>query len=251
MAEKEIIDIKILNEPDPELLQAPPFVKVERVILQHLYSDGTSSRPYNFDMVTLPYFADAVAVVIYYIDQDRNIFVGVRKSIRPSIYLRKLDAYKKKLDRREYLTYYEIVAGGIEHKDLEPGGIGINGRAAMEVKEEAGFEVEPSEIEKLGGGVFSSPGSGKEKIHFRAVKVNPESQKPPVGDGHPLEEVGKFEFIEIRKLLDKCHSGEIEDSKTEIGAKRLAARLGYVPELGKWKDELPQNIRDNFSSLGL
>jgi len=251
MPEKEIAEIKILQPSNPELLEAPPFVKVERVILQHVYNDGTKSRPYHFDMVTIPHFADAVAVVIYHIDEARNILIGIRKSIRPSIYLRKLDPYKKKLDTREYLTYWEIVAGGIEHKDLEPGGAGIEGRAAMEVLEEAGFEVNPSQIEKLGGGVFSSPGSGKEKIHFRAVRVDPGTQRIPQGDGHPLEEAGKFEFIEIRKLLNRCHSGEIEDSKTEIGAKRLAAYLGYLPELGLWLDELPDDLQKRFSKLGL
>ncbi len=251
MPEKEIKEIRILKNADPELKNAPPFVKVERVILQHHYTDGSSSRPYHFDMVTLPYFADAVAIVIYYVDDSRNIWVGVRKSIRPSIYMRKFDPYKKKLDQKEYLTYYEIVAGGIEHGDLEPGGAGIDGRAAKEVLEEAGFEIEPSDLEKLGGGVFSSPGSGKEKIHFRAVRVNPDTRKTPTGDGHPLEEAGKFLFIEIRELLEKCHRGEIEDSKTEIGARRLAAHLGYIPEIGTWADELPENLRKNFSNLGL
>ncbi len=251
MPVKKIAEIRIVEDTDPESQNAPPFVKVERVILQNVYSDGSSSSPYHFDMVTLPRFADAVAVVIYYVDSRKRIWVGIRESIRPSIYLRKLDPYKRKLDEKEYLTYPEIVAGGIEHRDLEAGGAGIDGRAAMEVLEEAGFEVEASQMEKLGGGVFSSPGSGKEKIHFRAVRVDPAAQRVARGDGHPLEEAGEFSFVEIRELLEKCHRGEIEDSKTEIGARRLALHLGYVPELDLWVEELPENIRANFSKLGL
>ncbi len=251
MPGKQITEIKIIEDADPKLRNAPSFVKVERVILQHKYSDGSTSRPYHFDMVTLPYFADAVAVVVYHVDPHKRLWIGIRKSIRPSIYLRKFDRYKRKLDDREYLTYYEIVAGGIEHEDVEPGGIGIDGRAAREVLEEAGFEVKASDMEQLGAGVFSSPGSGKEKIHFRAVRVDPRRQIPPRGDGHPLEEVGEFEFIEIGDLLKKCHMGEIEDSKTEIGARRLALRLGYIPELGIWGEELPEHLRCNFSKLGL
>ena len=246
MAEKKIAEIEIVKNRLPQLADAPPFVKVERLILRHRYTDGTSSRPYHFDMVTLPHFADAVAVVVYHVDKKREIWVGVRESIRPSIYLRKLDPYKKMLDKKEYLTYLEIVAGGIEHEDLKPGGIGIDGRAALEVLEEAGFEVNASDMENLGGGVFSSPGSGKEKIHFRAVQVDPKKQKNPKGDGHPLEEAGHFMFMHIRELIEKCEKGDIEDSKTEIGARRLAARLGYIVELGMWADELPYHFGERL-----
>lgn len=250
MRPKEIQEIEIIPNEDTTLAHPPPFAQVERRLLRHRYSDGSVSRAYFFDTVTLP-FADAVAIVIYYIDSNRRIQIGIRESVRPSIYFRKLDHWKSKLDTKEYLTYPEIVAGGIEYGDLETDGIGINGRAALEVFEEAGFEVKPSSFENIGGGVFSSPGSGKEKIHFRAVRVNPGKQEIPGGDGHPLEEVGKLVFIEIRDLLTECQTGEIEDSKTEIGARRLADHLGFIPELNLWQDELPPELKSAYCSLGL
>jgi len=64
------------------------------------------------------------------------------------------------------------VAGGIEYDDLK--GLGIDGRAAREVREEAGFQVRPEDAVALGEATVSSPAYGMEKIHYRAVRVDPE-----------------------------------------------------------------------------
>jgi len=119
------------------------------------------------------YFADAVAIVLYHIDDERKVWVGLRHGVRPSIYFRKDNPVKAKLDSQSRLTYLELVAGGIEYGDL--GTIGIDGRAALEVREEAGFEVEAEEMVSLGKPTFSSPGSGMEKLHYRAVQVDPDN----------------------------------------------------------------------------
>ena len=242
----QLQEIEVMEEEGVE--DRPPFIRVRRIRLRHRYSGGRFSSPYLFDILEGP-FADAVAVLVYYMGQDEKIWVGLRRGVRPSIYLRRKNPAKAALDGAPRLLYYEIVAGGIEYGDLD--GLGIDGRAAREVEEEAGFQVRPEDVFRLGEGTFSSPGFGMEKIHYRAVKVDPRQGGPPQGDGHPLEEVGEFQFCELTEALAWCRSGVIQDSKTEIGLYRLANYLGYLPELGQWRRELPMELQRRCRPLGL
>ncbi len=239
-------DVEVVAEDRGE--EESPFIRVRRLRLRHRYTNDQYSATYPFDMIEGP-FADAVAIVLYHIDKQSRVWVGLRRGVRPSIYLRKNNPAKASLDGLPRLIYLELVAGGIEYDDLD--NIGINGRAALEVKEEAGFEVKAEEMVSLGGGLFSSPGFGMEKLHFRAVQVDPSTGGEPQGDGHPLEEVGDLQFHELSKALSWCRRGEIEDTKTEIGLYRLANYLGYHPELGRWRHELPLELRRRVRSLGL
>ena len=243
---ERLMDIEVVGEETGE--SVPPFVRLRRLRLRHRYANGMYSQPYIFDVIE-GHFADAVAVVLYYIDEDGKVCVGLRRGVRPSIYLRKNNPAKVSLDGMPRLIYLELVAGGIEYKDLNT--LGINGRAAREVKEEAGYEVEAEELVELGGGSFSSPGFGMEKIYYRAVKVDPRKGMEPEGDGHPMEELGDFQFHELSKAISWCRSGEIEDAKTEIGLYRLANYLGYHPEFGLWRKELPPDLLQRVRSLGL
>ena len=238
-------DIEVVAEDTGET--ESPFVRVRRLRLRHRYTDGQYSAAYSFTLIEGP-FADAVAIVLYHIDTEAKVWVGLRRGLRPSIYLRKNNPAKASLDNLSRLTYLELVAGGVEYGDLDS--IGINGRAALEVKEEAGFEVETEDMINLGEGTFSAPGFGMEKLHYRAVRVNPDKGSEPEGDGHPLEEVGDFQFHELSEAISWCRSGEIEDAKTEIGLCRLAHYLGYHPELGLWRHELPSELRKCARSLG-
>ena len=239
-------DIEVLAEEsgDPE----PPFIRVLRLRLRHRYDGDQYSAAYTFDMIEGS-FADAVVVVLYHIDREGKVMVGLRRGVRPSIYLRKNNPAKAFLDGLPRLTFLELVAGGIEYADLDS--IGIDGRAALEVREEAGFEVEAENMLSLGAGTFSSPGSGMEKLHYRAVRVDPSKGIEPKGDGHPLEEVGDVRFYELSEAITRCRSGEIEDAKTEIGLYRLANYLGYHPELNVWRNKLPVELRQRVRSLGL
>ena len=238
-------EIEVVAEDKDET--ESPFVRVRRLRLRHRYADGQYSAAYLFDLIEGP-FADAVAVVLYHIDSEAKVWVGLRRGLRPSIYLRKNNPAKASLDNLSRLTYRELVAGGVEYGDLE--NIGIDGRAALEVKEEAGFEVQVEDMINLGEGTFSAPGFGMEKLHYRAVRVNPDEASEPEGDGHPLEEVGDFQFHELSEAISWCRRGEIEDAKTEIGLCRLAHYLGYHPELGLWYHELPSELRKRARLLG-
>lgn len=243
---KLLEEIEVVAEDTGET--EAPFVRVRRLRLRHRYADGQYSAAYSFDLIEGP-FADAVAIVLYHIDSEAKVWVGLRRGLRPSIYLRKNNPAKASLDNLSRLTYLELVAGGVEYGDLDS--IGIDGRAALEVKEEAGFEVQAEEMISLGAGTFSAPGFGMEKLHYRAARVNPAKGSEPEGDGHPLEEVGDFQFRELSEAISWCRSGEIEDAKTEIGLCRLAHYLGYHPELGLWRHQLPSELRECARSLGL
>lgn len=242
----QLREIEVLEEEGLE--ERPPFIRVRTLRLRHRYEGDRFSSPYLFDMLEGP-FADAVAIVLYSIDLERNIWVGLRRGVRPSIYLRKNNPAKAALDGAPRLLYYEIVAGGIEYGDFE--GLGVNGRAAREVQEEAGFQVRPEDVVALGEGTVSSPAYGMEKIHYRAVRVDPEQGCQPEGDGHPLEEVGDFQFHELTKAIAWCRSGMIQDGKTEIALLRFANYLGYLPELGLWRHELPPDLQGRLRWLGL
>lgn len=243
---EELQDVEVVEEDvDGE---QPPFIRVRSLLLRNRYQGQRYSRPYRFDVVEGP-FVDAVAVVLYWVDREGKVLVGLRRGIRPSIYLRKNNPKKALLDGKPRLIYQELVAGGIEDGDLES--IGIDGRAAVEVREEAGFEVSRESMVSLGEGTFSSPGFGMEKLHYRAARVAPSRGQKPEGDGHPLEEVGDFSFHELSQTIAWCRSGRIQDSKTEIGLYRLANYLGYHPELRLWDYELPEKLRQRRRSLGL
>ena len=144
---------------------------------------------------------------------------------------------------------HTIVAGGIESEDLDT--IGINGRAALEVREEDGFEVSADDMVSLGAGTFSSPGAGMEKVHYRAVRVDHRAGGEPKGDAHPLEEVGDFQFQELSEAISWCRCGMIEDCKTEIGLCRLADYLGFHTNLGMWRYQLPLDLQRGVQPLGL
>jgi len=49
---------------------------------------------------------------------------------------------------------------------------------------------------------------------------------PHEGDGSPLEEGSHLQWRTLPDALRACDAGQIEDAKTEIGFRRMAARMG-------------------------
>ena len=200
--------------------RADRFLRLETLRLRNRYADGTSSREYLSDLVLAP-GVDAVAVVLFY-RESGNVYVGVTECIRPALYLRQ-SLPLPRADARVYLTLTEIVAGRLEAGDV--GDEGIDRRAAIEAREEAGFEVVPGDAIRLGGGLFASPGLTPEKVHFRAFEVDPARQQEIHGDGSPMEASHRIRFIELGEAIGLCTRGVIEDPKSEIGFRRLADYL--------------------------
>jgi len=198
------------------------YLRLETLRVRNHYIDGTSSREYHCDIVLAP-GVDAVAVILFY-RADGEVYVGVAECIRPPVCLRR-ELPLVRPDGREYLTVTEVVAGRFEREDV--GEEGINRRAAIEAREEAGFEVDPADAIRLGGGLFSSPGQTPEKVFFRAFEVDPSQQQAATGDGSPMEACHALRWLELGEAIEQCVRGAIEDPKAEIGFRRLAGHLGY------------------------
>ena len=80
------------------------FLRVARLEVRNLYSDGTRSATYACDVVSRP-GSDAVVAVLFEIDGERRIHVLLRDSTRPPVYLRKLKQFVHP-DPRVYLHIY-------------------------------------------------------------------------------------------------------------------------------------------------
>lgn len=204
------------------------FLHVRRYTARNRRADGSASREYPIDVIERPTL-DAVAVVLW-ARGPTGPEVLLRRQLRPAAYFRKDQA--PALPEPTYLLFEELVAGVLESG--EKGLAGLQGRAAEEVAEEAGLRVEAAAVTSLGAGFFMLPGTASEKIHLVAAEVarghGPAVREAPhEGDGSPLEEGAELVWRPLVEAIAACEAGEIEDAKTELGLRRLAARLEAGP----------------------
>jgi len=222
---KRLKHIELLEDRTKESRCDEGFIHVRRLMVKNHYQDGTASRAYDCDVIERRYI-DAVAVILYARDPATGkIRVGLREGLRPPLYFRS-ERKPPIEDASDFHSFVEVVAGALEEEDL--GWEGLRRRAAIEVKEEAGFEVDPDAIEILYRGLFASPGTGTEKVYMSAVEVDPGTQGEILGDGSPMEEVAHIFFLPLEEALEKSLDGEFEDGKTELCLWRLAWRLGAI-----------------------
>jgi ADP-ribose pyrophosphatase len=196
------------------------FLRLRRLRCQNRREDGTRSIVYRVDVIDRPTL-DAVAVLVHRTGPaGREILT--RKNLRPAAYFREGKPMTLP-DPGSHLFVEEIVAGVLEAEDR--GDEGLRHRAVEEVKEEAGLEVLPEEIVRLGGPFFVAPGILSEKVYLCAVDVTGKEEREPKGDGTPLEEGATLRWREIHAALRACREGEISDAKTELALTRLLATL--------------------------
>jgi len=226
------------------------FLRLKRLTLRNVYTDGERSRPYPCDVLSRR-SVDAVAVVLWHREPDGKVWVTYREASRPPIWLRrtKQDELPHK-DERDYDLIGEIVAGVLEPGD--DGEEGVRRRGAIEAKEEAGYDVDRDAARPLGTqGFFPSPGVTDEKVYLVSVEVDPARRGAAEGDGSVMEEGTRLVERELRDAICACRRGEIPDAKTELGLLRLADQLGYIPQLDLFKDDLPPELRARYDGLGL
>jgi ADP-ribose pyrophosphatase len=191
------------------------FLQIRRLRVRNRRADGSTSPVYRVDVVDRPRL-DAVAVLVV-----RGGEVLTRLNLRPAAYFRK-DKQQPMPDGRSHLYCEEIVAGILENEDH--GEEGLKRRAAIEVREEAGIIVEPSDIMLLGPPFFVAPGIVSEKIFLCAVEVTGKPTETPEGDGSPLEESPPPRWRTFAELEAAIASGEIQDAKTELALNRWRER---------------------------
>jgi len=223
------------------------FLKLRRLRLRNVYSDGVS-EVYPCDVVSRP-GSDAVVAVLYERDGEGRVHVLLREGVRPPVYLRKLRRFHHP-DRREYLSIAEVIAGLVEASDGE-GEAGMQQRAALEAREEAGCDVPAREFRVIGGETFASPGTSDEKVYYCAGPVRASELGTATGDGSVMEEVGRLVRYELSAALEACRRGDIPDMKTELALFRLCDHLGFIPQLGCFASELPEPLRARYRRLGI
>lgn len=198
------------------------FLAIRRLRLRAVRADGSRSAPMLVDFLARPKGIDAVVVAVWARVAGR-VEVLLRDNLRPAIYLGRRDAALPIAEPARGLFVAEVVAGIIEKEDV--GEAGVRRRAALEVAEEAGFDVDPAAIVMLGAGSIPSPGAMSEKFWMCAVEVDPAIQREPEGDGSPMEEGSRSWWRELDDAIAACVAGEIEDCKTELVLRRLRDHL--------------------------
>jgi len=199
------------------------YLRIRRLVLRNRDADGSVSEPYTCDFAVRPMGLDAVVVVLWHRAADGRAHVLLRRGLRPALAFGRAAASVPVPDARPGPHTTEIVAGILEAQDH--GEQGIRERAAAEALEEAGFTIDPADVQLLGAGTFPTPGSMPEKYWLTTVEVDPASQRASLGDGSPLEHYADTWWCELDRAIADCVAGEILDAKTELALRRLKDRL--------------------------
>jgi ADP-ribose pyrophosphatase len=197
-----------------------PFLSLHRLSVRNTFLDGSRGLEFAWDAVLRDQI-DAVVLLLVG-ELDGRECVCLRSCVRPPLLLREELALAVP-DARRHDFLWELPAGLLEEGDRGPGG--IRRRAAAETLEETGYSVEPDEFRIVRGAPFVSPGVIPERIHYANARIaRPTVTSTPLGDGSPAEERAALWWLPIDEGLAMCDRGEIEDMKTELGLRRLAAR---------------------------
>lgn len=198
------------------------FLEIRRMRMRNRRADGSISAQYVCDSIARPYGQDAVVVCVY-AHTPRGIEVLVREGLRPPFTLARDPSIAPLPEAAPGMFVGELVAGIIETGDR--GESGLRARAAAEVFEEAGFVVDPTNVDILGAGTLPSPGAMVEKFYFCAVEVDPTKQQPLEGDGSPMEEGARTRWLRLDEAIAACVRGDLVDLKTELGLRRLREHI--------------------------
>ncbi len=243
----EIVGIEVVDDRTAESRTDVGFLQVRRLSVRNRHADGTAGEPYACDVMSRTN-VDAVAVILYEPGADRRIQVVLKEGMRPAIWLRR----EKDLvlpDEQSWLYFPEMCAGVLEAEDASSDA--VSRRAAAEAHEECGTRVAPDAVSRLGRPSFPSPGVTDEKVYFAAAAVRIADASAVEGDGSGMEAGTRRLVLDLREALARCRDGRIPDMKTEIALLRLCDRLGYLPQLDVFVDELPPGLRERYAPPGL
>jgi ADP-ribose pyrophosphatase len=216
---RHVARVEIVRRTDAAPLSDRAFLSLHRLELENVYPDGAVSRPYAYDAVLRRYL-DAV-VLLLTTGGGEAPRVCLRSCIRPPLLLRR-GAVTPLEEPVRPPCLWELPAGLIEGGDK--GAEGIRARASAEAFEEVGVRIPADRFTILAGAPFVSPGVIPERIYFARAEVErPEEAQEPAGDGSPVEERAEIEWVALDEVIAMCDRGEIEDMKTELGVRRLAA----------------------------
>lgn len=195
---------------------APGFLRLVRRRLLARYPDGSISPPFVYDEVDRRAI-DAVVIAAFFARNGER-WVYLRSALRPPLFFR--DPARSPLAETSGGALWELPAGLIEPGEQSPAG--VFEAARRELAEELGFVVAAADFQALGPSTLPAPGFIAERHFFVSVEVVPGERGEPGLDGSALERFGRVIAIPLAQALVLCASGRIEDTKTELGLRRLA-----------------------------
>ena len=223
---REIAAIEVVEDYTARARCDEGFLRLKRLRARNRRVDGSASREYPIDVIDRPTL-DAVAVCLY-ARTSRGVEVLTRRGLRPAAYFRR---GKVVASCPSPSTCSSRSSSRACSSRASSGSTRSAAAGADEVREEAGIEVAPDALEPLGGRVLPAPGDRLRedpppRRRGRGGRRGPTpAPAPQEGDGSPLEEGAVLVWRELGAALAACERGEIEDAKTELALRRLAARL--------------------------
>ena len=190
------------------LSRSHPFLWMRRFSLEIVYTDGTKSAPFVYDCVERKSLHSVVIVAYFY--KDGVPFVFLRSSLRPPIALQM---------QYEEPNLWEIPGGLIDEGESPVEA------AARELEEEMGFRMPVLAFQELGPPTWAVPATIAEHNYYYAVQVDPTEQRPPSGDGSPLEHGAMILAVSAQTTLQACALGSLPDLKTELALRRFMERI--------------------------
>lgn len=210
------VRLEVLEDLSPK--GASGFLRLRRRRYRAHYPDGSASEPFEYDEVDRRAI-DAAVMLAHYEDARGVPYVYLRSCLRPPLAMRDR-ARSPLLDEAFHGGLWELPAGLVEPGEQTPEGVVAT--AQRELLEELGFEVRPEQLLPLGPSLFPAPAIVAERHFFFHVAVDPNQRRAPELDGSPLERFGEVIDVPLADALAWCASGDIEDSKTELGLRRFA-----------------------------
>jgi ADP-ribose pyrophosphatase len=195
-------DPRLDGEAASTLAEDGSFLRIERLRMR-----VGESQPFPYDVVTRDAL-DAVVLAAHF-EEDGVRHVLLRSAVRPPLWRRD----------RTSPWLWELPAGLVERGELP------RDAAVRELFEEVGARALPDDLVLLGPAVYPAPGMVAELQTFFHVAIDRAALATPEGDSSALEQVSVVASLPLDEALALCASGDIQDAKTELGLRRLAAEL--------------------------
>jgi ADP-ribose pyrophosphatase len=204
------IRLLVVRDRTAKSHEAGWFLHVRRLELVACYPDGNRSAPFTYDIAERKAL-DAVVIAAHFVEGGRR-YVFLRSAVRPPCALRPIPpAHDGNL--------WELPAGLVEPSEKPAEA------AARELGEELGVSVTARDVRLLGEWTFPAPGMIGERHIYYAVEVDRTTRTTPIGDGSALERAAAIVALPVAEALEHCRLGDIRDTKTELGLRRLAETL--------------------------